>query len=287
MSRPVPSSLALGTASFWRGLGRAAVTAVVEAAVDEGITHLDTAPMYGLGHAEALLGDFLSRHRDRVTVTTKVGILPPPAAARRVLPGRLLRGPLGPRTDFGVAAVRTSFERSLRALRTDYVDILLLHECAPEHVTEDIVDFLHGCVANGAALAIGTASSRASTDLIAARWDPFPGVVQFPWTALGGDVTRDGKLAISHSSVKTVLDRVWRRPDEARRWSESLGVDCTRSDVVAGLALAMAQRDNPAGVTLFSSRSPDRIRANRRLAATYAGDDELLATAVALLLEGR
>src|SRR5205807_2674411 len=101
---------------------------LLHAALDRGITHFDTARMYGVGQAEVALGEFLAGRRDQVTVATKVGLVPPPSAFR-VLPGRLLRGPLGVRRGFDLRSVQRSLDRSLKALRTDYVDLLFLHEC--------------------------------------------------------------------------------------------------------------------------------------------------------------
>jgi hypothetical protein len=50
------------------------------------------------------------------------------------------------------------------------------------------------------------------------------------------------------------------RPDELRRWSYELGVDCGDKAVCAGLALALARAQNPGGTTLFSSLDPDHVR---------------------------
>jgi myo-inositol catabolism protein IolS len=75
--------------------------ATVRRALDRGITFFDTAPAYGDGASEALLGRVLASHRRDVTIATKVG----------------------PRDD-----PRGSLEGSLRRLATDYVDLLQLHE---------------------------------------------------------------------------------------------------------------------------------------------------------------
>src|SRR5207245_2931438 len=48
-----------------------------ETAFDAGIRHFDTAPAYGLGASEAIVGEFLARHRGQVSITTKFGLLPP------------------------------------------------------------------------------------------------------------------------------------------------------------------------------------------------------------------
>ena len=75
--------------------------AAVERAIERGITFFDTAPTYGAGASESLLGRVLRPHRERVAIATKVG----------------------PRDD-----PRESLEASLTRLATDYVDLVQLHE---------------------------------------------------------------------------------------------------------------------------------------------------------------
>ena len=143
------------------------------------------------GDAEGLIGRFLAPRRDELTVTTKIGIPPPPAVSR-LIPGRLLRGPLiSGAQDFEMQSLRTSFERSLRRLQTDYVDILLLHECAPDQVTEELLEFLEDRMADGTARAVGTATSRKETAEIANKWAEFPVVALVPWAPefVGADPT--------------------------------------------------------------------------------------------------
>lgn len=87
---------------------------VVEQALDEGCDFFDTAPGYGAGRSEELLGQVLEPVRDRVVICTKFGHSPDKG------------------TNFDVSALRTSLEASLKRLRTDYVDVYLLHNPPPE-----------------------------------------------------------------------------------------------------------------------------------------------------------
>src|SRR5262249_24201562 len=118
--------------------------ALLECAFDSGVRHFDTAPLYGYGEAERVLGEFLRARRNQITVATKYGIKPPVIMqtrwinvfARRVL--RLLpflRKPLSRQAQllskqniFTAAEARSSLDQSLLALGTDYVDLFLLHE---------------------------------------------------------------------------------------------------------------------------------------------------------------
>ena len=89
---------------FWDGQQRTDSLAAIRAALDAGITFFDTAPAYGDGEAEEILGEALAPCRRQVVVATKVR----PADLE---PDRL----------------RASCENSLRALRTDYIDLYQIH----------------------------------------------------------------------------------------------------------------------------------------------------------------
>jgi aryl-alcohol dehydrogenase-like predicted oxidoreductase len=100
--------------------------AAVARALERGVTFFDTAPAYGDGASESLLGRALKGDRDRVAIATKVG----------------------PRDD-----PRASLEASLRRLQTDYVDLVQLHEAIDRW--EWRLDDLHRLQDAGKALAIG------------------------------------------------------------------------------------------------------------------------------------
>jgi aryl-alcohol dehydrogenase-like predicted oxidoreductase len=94
---------------LWGGPDEAEALALVNAAVDMGCTFFDTAPGYGGGASERLLGKALQGRRNEVVICTKYGHADPRQ------PG------------FPVAGLRAALETSLRRLRTDHVDVLLLH----------------------------------------------------------------------------------------------------------------------------------------------------------------
>lgn len=129
------SRIALGTASLHHVYHSKSRQRLLATAWDLGISHFDTSPYYGHGLSEAELGSFIPKRRDLLTVTTKIGLYPRLGAARTT-PGLLLRKALGrvhvrlskPIVDWGVQRASQSFNASLRRLKTDYVDFLLLHE---------------------------------------------------------------------------------------------------------------------------------------------------------------
>ena len=225
------SILGFGTAGFGARLSERERQRLLDAAFDAGIRHFDTAPLYGDGGAERSVGRFLRGRRDAVTVAAKVGLAP--ARGGRGAP--LLRR-------LGVAAARRigsvdahmSLERTLRALETDHVDLLLLHECdVGSALADDWHSFLDDCVSRGLARATGIATSRGETLRILQAADAaFPAVVQ---VAAGTPVPAE-RGAIFHSIF------------------------------VGGSTLEAALAAHPRALALFSSTRPERIVENARLA---------------------
>jgi len=148
------SVLGFGCASVLGAVDAKTARVALHAALDAGITHFDLARSYGYGEAEEFVGGQLAGVRDNLVLVTKFGIQATAAAAllgpfkpvlrlvrvRQAPPAAQLcvtapspsTGRLGgwlhrslPMT---AATMRGSLERSLRALRTDRVDFLLMHE---------------------------------------------------------------------------------------------------------------------------------------------------------------
>lgn len=111
---------------------------VVLGAMDAGFRHFDLAPAYGDGLAERELGRILGNRRADITITTKFGIpfraigeFPMPVYFGLRVADRILKTKFGAdytRRTFTPQLVVASLEASLRRLRTDHVDYLLIHE---------------------------------------------------------------------------------------------------------------------------------------------------------------
>jgi len=100
----------------------------IRTAVDLGVTLFDTADVYGIGHAETILGRALAPVRDRVLIATKWG------GGYDERAGHLLPADSSP------GYLRTALAASLRRLHTDYVDIYQLHiSHLPRGPAEDLV----------------------------------------------------------------------------------------------------------------------------------------------------
>ncbi len=109
------SEVGLGCNNFGRRLDQTSTTAVVDAAIDAGITFFDTADTYGDTQSEVLLGKALGARRDDVVVATKFG-MPIDDERRGAKP----------------AYVRRACEDSLQRLGTDRIDLYQLHAPDPE-----------------------------------------------------------------------------------------------------------------------------------------------------------
>lgn len=285
------SALGYGCSSLMATLNRAESVCLLESAFDSGITHFDVARAYGYGEAESALGEMLRKRRDQVTVATKAGIAAPrrsrrmavaKAAARRVVgvarPLRSLARRQAQRLvttgQFGVAEVRASLETSLRELGTEYVDLLLLHECRPEDLSDELLAYLGVCVDEGKLRQFGIATEPLATrEVLEAR--PATGAVVQVANSIVSPVLVSlppavrGKALITHSALEGVLDRVHGHvvasEERRRHWSATVGDDCGERALLARLMLGWAALSNPEGIVLFSARDPRRIRANASL----------------------
>ncbi|WP_433226991.1 aldo/keto reductase [Microtetraspora malaysiensis] len=143
----VVSQVGLGANNFGRRIDIDATRAVVDAALDVGITLIDTADMYG--ESEAYLGEVLKGRRDEVVLATKFGAD--------------VQGANGP--DWGARAsrryIRKAVERSLRRLRTDWIDLYQLHFPDPATPIEETLAALTELVREGKVRYIGSSNFAA------------------------------------------------------------------------------------------------------------------------------
>ncbi|HJU99158.1 MAG TPA: aldo/keto reductase [Burkholderiaceae bacterium] len=123
------------------------------AALDMGVTHFDTAALYGFGASETLVGRALAPHRSRFTLASKCGmdgVAGEDGVKRRVIDGR-------------PEAIRKTCEEALRRLRTDVIDLYYLHRWDRNVPIEDSVGALAELVREGKIRAIGLSEVSAGT----------------------------------------------------------------------------------------------------------------------------
>jgi aryl-alcohol dehydrogenase-like predicted oxidoreductase len=108
---------------YWGRQDEGDAVRAIHAAIDEGVNWIDTAPFYGWGRAEEIVGRAIRDRRDRVFVFTKCGTLNDGAG--------------GDYMDLSPAAIRGDVEASLRRLGTDRVDLFQLHDPDPRVPIEE------------------------------------------------------------------------------------------------------------------------------------------------------
>jgi aryl-alcohol dehydrogenase-like predicted oxidoreductase len=134
------SAIGLGGLHFGVFLDESATRRLVHQALDDGVNFIDTAPPYGRGDSERLIGRAIGGRRERVILSTKVG-LSAAAAADGSFRNRLDR--------LSAATLRRSVERSLSELGTDVVDLLQLHYFDHETPLDETLEGLAQLIGEG------------------------------------------------------------------------------------------------------------------------------------------
>lgn len=320
---PTASRVGFGCAGLMQCVSVRQRQRLLAEAFEQGIRHFDVARMYGLGAAERELGQFARHHRAEIVIATKFGIEPtaslgrlgrlqaPARAAVARLPAlrRALKRRAGafhqPR-DYSVSTARASLETSLRELRTDHVDVLFVHDPAPDDPIDvaALVEALEDMRRAGLVRAWGFAGepepcielsrSVGVPTVLQVRDDIFgdgaPTVLRgrddifgdgAPTILRGRDdiggtplSTSSSQPTITFGILAAALERIRGHvcaSDRRRaRWQRAIGVDCGRAEVLSSLLVQDALDRNPAGTVLFSTTRVERIEI-----ATAAADARL------------
>lgn len=275
---PVVTVVGLGTNNFGGRIDYEQSKAVVDEAIEQGITLLDTADIYSQGTSEEYIGRALEGRRDAVFVATKFG-KPMDENPSDVRGSR--------------AYVRWAVEGSLRRLRTDYIDVYQMHEPDPSTPVEETLGVLDELVREGKVRWIGSsnfspeqveeadalARDRGLTRFVAAQNEVslvereaedelLPlcdalGIGMLPYFPLAsglltgkhpvGRVPTEGRL-----SGRDVPAERWAKVEALQRYADERGV--TLLDVAIGGLLAL-----PAIVSVIAGATkPEQVRANAK-----------------------
>ena len=140
LSRIGLGTWAMGGGSDWGPADDAQSVSAVHAALDSGVNWIDTAPIYGLGHSEEVLGQALQGRRHQVFLATKCG---------------LVRFAKGINHWLKPDSIRRELEDSLRRLQTDYIDLYQIHWPDPATPLEDALQELSRLKTSGKIRFIG------------------------------------------------------------------------------------------------------------------------------------
>ncbi|WP_145248791.1 aldo/keto reductase [Pseudomonas oryzihabitans] len=141
------SRIGLGTWAIggwmWGGTDETRSIETIRGAVHGGINLIDTAPVYGFGRSEEIVGKALEGIRDQAVIATKVALEWPNEEVRR---------------NASAARIRQEVEDSLRRLRTDRIDLYQVHWPDPQVAHEETAGELERLRQEGKILAIGVSN---------------------------------------------------------------------------------------------------------------------------------
>ncbi len=271
-----PANIGFGCVSLTRQPSLRKALDLLAVAFDGGITHFDTAPVYGSGYSEKILGRFIHGRREKVTITTKCGL--GSAASSAIPPGLALplnalkrRWKAPPSPPAGIELpialsfrtidedyVRAALTASLGNLQTSYIDFYLLHEALPAFLTPGALSFLREQQKNGVIRQLGIAAAYVNLPELkkedVAGWDvlQYENGIHYP----SGPILKqfNDKTHFYHSALK-FLRTLPEQKYTATDW--------------AGILLNLGVKSNPAGKVLFATTRVNTVRDNLKAYARY------------------
>lgn len=224
------SAVGLGTWAIggwmWGGTDEAQSVAAIQASLDAGVTLIDTAPAYGLGRSEEIVGKALSGRRDKAVIATKCGLVWHTHKGRHFFDQD--NKPV--HRYLGRDAIFHEIEESLRRLGTDYIDLYITHWQDPTTPVEETMRALEDLKASGKIRAIGASNvsladlqayiSVGGLDAIQERFSMIDHEIEADLLPL---TTKSGISTLSYSSLALGLlsgaigpDRVFAGDDQRR-----------------------------------------------------------------------
>jgi aryl-alcohol dehydrogenase-like predicted oxidoreductase len=288
---PEVTVVGLGTNNFGGRCDLEQTRAVIEAALDEGITLFDTADIYSQGKSESYIGEVLEGRRDSVVLATKFGS--EMEGAPDFAPGS---------RDY----IRWAVEGSLKRLRTDVIDLYQLHRPDPTTPIAETLEALNELVVEGKVRFIGSSNFDAAmiedADKVArergfarfvsaqnhysfvhreAEDEILPvcerlGIGQLPYFPLAsglltgkynrGEEAKEGRLA-----GREIKDEDFDRVDALQQFADERGISLL--DVAIGGLLAMPAVSS----VIAGATKPEQVRANVEAGAWEPTADDVAA----------
>jgi aryl-alcohol dehydrogenase-like predicted oxidoreductase len=298
------SAVGLGTWAIggwmWGGTDEAVSIDAIRASIDAGVTLIDTAPAYGLGRSEEIVGKAIAGRRDEVVLATKCGLVWHTDRGRHFFDQnqRPVHRYLGPES------IRHEIDQSLRRLGTDRIDLYITHWQDPTTPLAETMAALDELKRAGKIRAIG-ASNASVADVeayvAAGRLD----AIQEQFSMVHRDIeaelvplcARHGVSILSYSSLSLGLltgkigpKRVFEGDDlrigdprfsaanreKAVAFADEIGpVAEAQGATVAELVIAWTVRQPGITLALCGARNPDQARENARAGALELGAADL------------
>ena len=300
------SAIGLGTWAIggwmWGGTDEAESIAAIRAAIDAGVSLIDTAPAYGMGRSEEIVGKAIAGRRDAVVLATKCGLVWHTDKGRHFFDqdGRPVHRYLG------AESIAHELEQSLRRLGTDHIDLYITHWQDPTTPVAETMGALEDLKKAGKIRAIG-ASNATTADITAYLAAGTLDAVQEQYSMVHRDIEAEivplcidnGVSILSYSSLALGLltgkigpDRTFEGDDlriadprftpEARRKAvafagELAPIARAHDASVAELVIAWTIRQPGITFALCGARNPDQARQNARAGSIRLGAAELAA----------
>jgi D-threo-aldose 1-dehydrogenase len=278
--------LGLGTATLMQLPAQTEQRRVIDAAWDMGIRHFDTAPLYGLGRAELVLGQALHNRSEPHDIYTKVGLKPSRSAAflapvqrvgralaqRSPAARRLMRRlPMAAPMRVGLTAesIHRSLSASLQRLGRNVVEGLLIHDRWGAEVTQEALDCLTVIRDEGV---VGRVGAAGPFDKVASLVEVLPAmsVSQVPGGLLRPEQSRIAARVVTFGVLGAYVPRLASVLDsdgELRFWSEeTLGLPLRSMDDIAVALLRLELGAADSDVVLVGTTSVQHLRSLGRAA---------------------
>ena len=288
------TQLGFGCSAVLGRSNRADSLRALDVAWGEGIRFFDTARAYGYGESEALLGEFLQSRRSQAVIATKFGILASPQSAWKNVAKNVARKIVavapsvrsllqkGASTQFSsnmftIPTLHDSIEESLRKLKTDYVDILLLHS-APASVLEqdDLLEAMGRLVEEGKVRVAGLSAEPEVVQLALDQQTKPLQAMQFPCnvfniSSVGGFTkSTDSRPLLAANHPYGGAARVRQCRELLLNLLHGSQLNSTLrdklatldSEVLADVVLNVILRDSGIHVVIPAMMRPEHIRAN-------------------------
>jgi methylglyoxal reductase len=298
------SAVGLGTWAIggwmWGGTEESKSVEAIRTSIDEGISLIDTAPAYGQGLAETIVGKAIEGRRDKVVLATKCGLVWHTTKGNHFFDYD--SGPV--HRYLGKESIIHEVEQSLKRLRTDYIDLYITHWQDPTTPIQETMDALEALKAQGKIRAIG-ASNVSAEDLKAYVAAGQLDAIQEEYSMVKRDIetsllpicAEHGVSTLSYSSLALGLlsgkigpDRTFSGDDLRKdnpRFStgnrEKVARLMKQIDPVAerhqatSAQIVIAWTLQQPGITfsLCGARNPDQARENARAGAIRLSADEI------------
>lgn len=300
------SAIGLGTWAIggwmWGGTDETESIAAIRASIDEGVTLIDTAPAYGMGRSEEIVGKAIAGRRDEVVIATKCGLVWHTTKGNHFFD----QNDKPVHRYLGRDSIFHEVEQSLRRLGTDHIDLYITHWQDPTTPIAETLGALEDLKKAGKIRAIG-ASNVSIADIEAYIAAGGIDAVQEQFSMIHRDIGVElaplcawsGISILSYSSLALGLltgrigpERVF-EGDDLRGYDPRFSVENRKraADFAAALAplgnalgasvaeLVIAWTIRQPGITyaLCGARNPDQARQNARAGRLTLSETELAA----------